>query len=167
MLKVRTEEMDDRVEPLLATTLRRPRYFAANVILALTGPALYVMLAGSIVALLVSTADLGLSFNDAILQAIATVPAAWTVVAVSVAVVGARPIASLAAWIGVLVSFALTLLGPTFGLPDWILGISPFWHIPQTAALTPDPTGLVWITLFTLGFLSIGFAGFRRRDLAR
>lgn len=167
MLKVRTEEMDDRVEPLLATTLRRPRYFAANVILALTGPALYVMLAGSIVALLVSNADLGLNFNDAVLQAMATVPAVWTVVAVSVAVVGARPIVSLAAWVGVLVSFALTLLGPTFGLPDWILGISPFWHIPQTAALNPDPTGLVWTTLFTLAFVSIGFAGFRRRDLAR
>ena len=31
----------------------------------------------------------------------------------------------------------------------------------------PDYTGLVWISLVTVGLLVIGFAGFRRRDLAR
>ena len=91
----------------------------------------------------------------------------WTVVAESVAVIGARPIVSIAAWIGVLASFALTILGPTFGLDDWLLGISPFWHVPNVTATDVDLTGLGWITLFTLGFLLIGFAGFRRRDLAR
>ncbi len=96
-----------------------------------------------------------------------TVPAVWTVVAVSVAVIGARPMLSIASWSGVLVSFVLTVLGPTFGLDDWVLGISPFWHVPYVAAADPDWTGLGWITLFTLGFLWIGFAGFRRRDLAR
>jgi ABC-2 type transport system permease protein len=84
-----------------------------------------------------------------------------------VAVVGARPIVSIAAWLGVLVSFGLTLLGPTFGLSDWVLAISPFWHVPNTSVADPDYGGLVWITLFTLLFTVLGFVGFRRRDLAR
>ncbi|WP_158068971.1 hypothetical protein [Cellulosimicrobium sp. CUA-896] len=97
----------------------------------------------------------------------ATVPAVWTVAAVSVAAVGARPAVSLVAWVGVLASFALTLLGPTFGLDDWVLGISPFWHVPDVAAPDVDLTGLGWVSLFTLGFVLLGLAGFRRRDLAR
>ncbi len=167
MLRVRSEEMADRLEPIIATAVARPRYFAANVATALTASTAYVLLAGTLIAALASRADIGVSFSDTLLQAGATVPAVWTVVGVSVAVVGARPIVSLAAWLGVLASFVLTLLGPTFGLDDWVLGISPFWHLPNVATPDPDWTGLAWITLFTLAFLAIGFAGFRRRDLAR
>ena len=53
-----------------------------------------------------------------------------------------------------------------------MLGISPFWHVPEVAAGTlawsqVDWSGLGWISLVTLGFLVVGFVGFRRRDLAR
>ncbi|MGW8566679.1 ABC transporter permease [Isoptericola sp. NPDC055881] len=167
MLKVRSEEMEDRVEPVMAGAIARPRYYGSNVLLALGTSTLYVLVAGLLVAWLASSADIGIDFGDTLLQAVATVPAVWTVVAVSVAVVGARPAVSIAAWIGVLASFALTLLGPTFGLDDWVLGISPFWHVPNVTAASVDLTGLMWISLFTLGFLLLGFAGFRRRDLAR
>lgn len=167
MLKVRSEEMEDRVEPLMATAVARPRYFGANVLLALGSSTLYILVAGSFIAWLAAAGDIGVNFGDALLQAVATAPAVWTVVAVSVAVVGARPVVSLAAWIGVLASFGLTLLGPTFGLDDWVLAISPFWHIPNVTAADVDLTGLMWISVVTLGFLLVGFAGFRRRDLAR
>ncbi|MGV1004962.1 MAG: hypothetical protein ACOYEV_09405 [Candidatus Nanopelagicales bacterium] len=68
------------------------------------------------------------------------------------AVIGARPKVSLTAWAGVLASFGLTLLGPTFGLSDWVLAISPFWHVPVTGCATPDYSGLGWISLFTVAF---------------
>ena len=73
----------------------------------------------------------------------------------------------IAAWVGVLLSFTLTLLGPTFGLDDRVLGISPFWHVPAITDGNPDWTGLGWISLVTLALLTLAFAGFRRRDLAR
>ena len=167
MLKVRIEEMDDRVEPLLATAVARPRYYASNVVLALVESAVYLLIAGTVIAVLVSGADLGLSFGQVFVQTLAVVPAVWTITAISVAVVGEKPHARLAAWIGVVASFGLTLLGPTFGLSDWVLAISPFWHVPTTTAGSPDLTGLVWISVFTLAFLTLGFVGFRRRDLAR
>ncbi|WP_249667372.1 ABC transporter permease [Cellulomonas fengjieae] len=167
LLKVRSEELDDRVEPVLAGAVARPRYYASHVLLALATVTSYVLIAGSLVAALASGADIGVSYGDVFVQGLATVPAVWTVVALSVAVVGARPAVSIAAWAGVLASFMLTLLGPTFGLDDWVLGISPFWHVPDVAAGAPDWSGLGWITLVTLGLLLVGFAGFRRRDLAR
>lgn len=166
MLKVRTEEMEDRLEPIMATAESRLHYYASNVVSALGASTVCLLLAGTVIALLASSADIGISFGQGLLQAVATVPAVWTIVAVSVTVVGARPQVTLAAWVGVLGSFALTLLGPSFGLPDWALGISPFWHVPRTGAANPDLTGLAGITAFTVLFLVAGFVGFRRRDLA-
>ena len=172
LLRVRSEETEDRLEPVIATAVRRRRYLAAQVVLALGSTALFMLVAGGIVALLAAGADIGVELGDVAVQAVITVPAVWTVVALSVAVVGARPAAALASWAGVLASFLLTLLGPTFDLDDWVLGISPFWHVPEVAAGTlawsqVDWSGLGWISLVTLGFLVVGFVGFRRRDLAR
>lgn len=167
MLKVRSEEMADRLEPLLAAPLGRSRYYAANVVPALVLPALLTLLAGAMVAAIASGADTGVSFGDAFLQAALTVPAVWTAAAVSVFVVGVRPKVSIAAWIGVVLSFGLTLLGPSFRLPDWALGISPFWHVPAVGPDFPDLGGLGWVTAVTAVFVLAGFAGFRRRDLAR
>jgi ABC-2 type transport system permease protein len=75
-------------------------------------------------------------------------------------------VVKLASWFGVLASFALTILGPTFGLDDWVLAISPFWHVPNVSAAAVDWSGLGWISLVTLGLLLVGTVGFRRRDLA-
>ena len=167
MLRVRAEEVDDRVEPILATAVSRPKYYASNVVIALVGPAVFVVIAGTIVAALASSADIGLSFGDVLRQSVSTIPAVLTVVAVAVAVVGARPAVPPAAWAGVLLSFGLTLLGPSFKLPDWALGISPFWHVPNVMSADPDWWGLLWVSLVALLLLAVGFAGFRRRDLAR
>lgn len=167
LLKVRAEELEGRTEPVLAGSVTRHRYYASHAALAFLVVAAYVLVAGTLVAVFASRADIGLSFTDVLVQAVATVPAVWTVVGLSVALVGARPVAALASWAGVLVSFMLTLLGPTFGLDDWVLGISPFWHVPVTTAATPDLSGLGWLTLVTVGLVTVGFAGFRHRDLGR
>lgn len=167
MLKVRTEEMQDRVEPVLAGSVSRPRYYGANILLALLAPAVYVLLAGALVALLASTAGIGVTYGDVLVQAVATVPAVWTVVAVAAFIVGARPAVTPAAWVGVLLAFVLTVLGPTFKLWDWVLAISPFWHVPAVTASDPDWPGLLWITLVTAALLAGGTLAFRRRDLAR
>lgn len=167
MLKVRSEELEDRLEPLIAAGVTRSRYYASNVFVALVIPAWCLLVAGTLIATLASAANIGVGFGDVLVQAVATVPAVWTVVAVSVAVVGARPHVAIAAWIGVLLSFALTLLGPTFKLWDWILAISPFWHVPNVTLADPNWYGLLWISLVTVLLVTIGFAGFRRRDLAR
>ena len=85
MLKVRTEELEDHVGPIMATAVPRSRYYASNVLPALVAPTCYLLLAGTLVALLASRADIGIRFGGALGQAVATVPAVWTVVAVSVA----------------------------------------------------------------------------------
>lgn len=166
MLKVRVEELDDRVDPVIAGAVRRQAYYGANVLVALAGPALGMLVSGTVIATIAAGGDTGLTFGRTLLQAVAAVPAVWTAIALSVAVVGARPVVKLASWAGVVLSFGLTILGPTFGLDDWVLGISPFWHVPNVSATIVDWSGLGWITLVTVLLLAVGINGFRRRDLA-
>lgn len=166
MLKLRSEEVADRVEPVLAGAVRRPAYFGSALLVALGLPALCVVLAGTIVATMTAGADIGVTFEHALLQAIATVPATWTLVAVAALVIGVRPQLAIASWLGVVAAFALTILGPTFDLDDEVLALSPFWHVPVVAE-GEDAGGLLLIGAVTAVMLAVAFAGFRRRDIAR
>jgi ABC-2 type transport system permease protein len=162
---VHTEEIADRVEPLLATPLRRHTYLASNTVFALVGTAAALLLAGIALGLVASAQEGSVSTVRVIAQALATVPAVWTLVLLALAAVGAKPLLRLIGWLGVVATFALTLLGPTFNLADWMLDISPLRHVPNVAASTPDWTGLVWLALFAVLFLAIAFGGYRRRDI--
>lgn len=166
LVKVHTEESENRLEPVLAGAVSRPRYYAANVVLALVVSAVSLLIAGLIIAALAAGADIGVGFSDTVLQTLAIIPAVWAVIAVAVLVIGVRPQLSLLAWIGVLVSFTITLLGPTFQMPDTAMAISPFWHVPEIAAAGANWWGVVWTGVAAAVLIGVGFAGFRRRDLA-
>ena len=164
ILRIVAEENDFRVEPLLAGSLRRATYLASNVLVALVATALGMIVAGTAVGLVASRAtDVGVL--DVVRQAAATVPAVWVLVAIATAAVGARPQIRLVAWLGVVATFALTLLGPTFKLPGWALDISPLRHVPSVTAAHPDWGGLGLLLVVVLALLAVGFAGFRRRDV--
>ena len=165
MNRLRTEEEEFRVEPLLATPLTRVRMFLAPVGMALLVTAGLILLAGVVVSLFVVNGDSGVSFGDSFLQAVVTVPAVWAVVSVAVLIVGARPEVSIAAWVGVVASFGLTLLGPTFKLPGWALGISPFHHVPTIGSDSATWTGLVVVGIVALALLAVGMTGYRRREI--
>lgn len=73
MLRVRAEELEDRVEPVLATAISRPRYVASQVALVFALPAAGVGLAGAIVGIFGTSADVGVCFGATFLQALAAV----------------------------------------------------------------------------------------------
>ena len=164
-LHVYTEETDFRVEPLLAGSLRRSTYLASNALIALLGPAVALLLAGTALGLVAGARDDTISVVDVIWQSAVTIPAVWTLVALGLAAVGVAPRLRLIAWLGIVATFGLTILGPTFKLPDWALDISPLRHVPNVTAASPEWAGLGWLAGFFVVFLTIGFVGFRRRDV--
>lgn len=164
-MRIHAEEGAERLDPVLAGSVTRPRYLRSNLVVALAAPAVALVIAGTIVAS-VASGPAALSWGQVFGQALATIPATWVLVALSFAVVGARPQVRLAAWLAVVAAFALTILGPLFRLWDWILGISPFWHVPNVTATAPDWSGLLWLFLAVGLFTAVAFAGFRRRDIA-
>lgn len=163
--RVRSEEVELRLEPLLAGSLRRSTYLAANAVVALVLPALALLVAGTTMGLAAHARQESVAVVDVVTQAVVTVPAVWVLVALALAAVGARPRATALGWVGVVATFALTLLGPTFRMPDWALDVSPLRHVPTVGA--PDPG---WWELAALGgvaaaFLVVAFVGFRHRDV--
>ncbi|MGI5239341.1 ABC transporter permease [Dactylosporangium sp. CA-139066] len=165
VMRIYAEETDYRVEPVLAGALSRVKYLASNAIIAFAAPAVALLVAGTVIGLVAASAEPGIAVGDVVLQALATIPAVWTLVGLALAVVGANPRARLAGWLGVVATFALTLLGPLFKLWNWILGISPLWHVPNVTATSPDWSGLGIVTVVAIAFTAVAFAGFRRRDV--
>ena len=165
VLRIHAEEVDHRVEPLLAGSLRRPTYLASNAVVALVATALAMLLAGSTLGVVASAADDAIAVKDVIEQAAVTVPAVWVLVGLALAAVGAAPRQRLVGWVGVVATFGITLLGPTFKLPGWALGISPLEHVPNVTLASPDWGGLVGLGVVAALLLAVGFAGFRRRDV--
>ncbi len=165
ILRIWAEEVDYRVEPLLAGSLRRSVYLATNALVALTGTALGLVVAGVGLGVVAHGKDGSVGVLDVLEQAVVTIPGVWVLVGLAIAAVGAAPSRRLVAWLGVVATFGLTILGPTFNLPGWALDISPLRHVPTVTASAPDWIGLAWLTGVLAIFLVVGFVGFRRRDV--
>lgn len=163
-LRIHAEETDYRVEPLLAASLRRWTYLASNAVVALLGPAVALLLAGISLGLVAHSKD-DIAVSEVLRQASATLPAVWVLVGLALAAIGAVPAGRFVGWFGVVATFGLTILGPTFNLPVWALDISPLRHVPNVTAADPGWNGPAWLGLLAVGFLAVAFAGFRRRDV--
>ena len=142
-------------------------YFATNAAVALVGSALALVVSGTCLGLVAARLDDTVSVGDVFRQAIATIPAAWTLVALALAAVGAVPKLRLVSWAGIFATFGITILGPTLKFPGWALGISPLYHVPSVAASDPNWTGLCVVASIRVVLVVIGFVGFSRRDIHR
>src|SRR5690606_24038464 len=142
VMRIYAEEIDYRVEPVLAGSLRRSTYLASNAVIAFLGPAAGMLLAGAALGVVAHLKEPSIATQDILGQAAATIPAVWVLVALALAAVGAEPSRRLVGWAGVVATFGLTVLGPTFKLPDWALDISPLRHVPQVTSANPEWSGL-------------------------
>ena len=97
--------------------------------------------------------------------AVAFVPPLWVVVGVAFAVFGLLPRAVAAAWGALGLFVVIGFFGQLFGLPEWLMDVSPFQHVPRV----PVEGFSLGSTLALLGvaaaLLAAGFAGLRRRDV--
>ncbi len=164
-LRVVTEETERRVEPLLANSLSRSKFLSSHAIIALGAPALGVVIASLALGVTARAAGGGVNSGDLVVQALAEIPALWILIALALAAVGGFPRWRVIAWLGVVATYALTILGPTFNLWDWILAISPLWHVPDVTSKAAELNQLVWLGLVVVGLLGIAFLGYRRRDV--
>lgn len=165
VLRIVSEENTQRIEPILTGGISRLRYFAVTLVAAIATSTVCLLTAGVLVAWLSARADIGLHFSDVFIQAAVTSVATWPIIGIAAVVVGARPRFAIAAWIGVLESFSITILGPTFKAPDWTMAFSPFHHVPHVM----EPDSHVWGVLGLLAvatfFCIIGGIAFKRRDI--
>ena len=169
LLRLRSEEAAGRAEPLLATAVSRTSWLGSHVAVALFGMALLVVLAGLAAGVTygVVIGDVGGQAPRLVAAALAYLPAVLVVAGLVVAVFGILPNRAVAiAWTAVALFFLMAQLGPLLDLPQAVLDLSPFTHIPAVPAAELTVLPLVVLFAVAAGLFVIGLAGFRRRDLA-
>jgi ABC-2 type transport system permease protein len=165
-LRLRGEEVAQRAEPLLATAVGRIRWAGGHLLIVLAGTSALLLVAGLSAggAHAVSTGDpsrVGVVVAGAIVQ----LPAVWVVAGIVVALFGLRPRLVVASW-AALAGFVLVgQFGQVLGLDQWALDLSPFTHVPRLPGQTMNLIPVVWLLLVAGVLMTLGLAGFRRRDL--
>jgi ABC-2 type transport system permease protein len=165
-LRTRSEEISGRLEPLLATALSRPRWAAAHITVAAAGTILVVGATGLGAGLAdaVSSDDAG-RLPELLGAALATVPAVWVLTALAVALFGLMPRAVNVAWGALGACFLVSYLGPLLSLPDWVMDLSPYSHIPLLPAEDFSAGPLIALTAIAAALTAVGVSAFRRRDV--
>ncbi|MFI6147197.1 ABC transporter permease [Streptomyces sp. NPDC051109] len=162
VLRLSAEESGQRAEPLLANAVGRLRWAGGHLAVAFGGSALILLLAGLGLGL-----GHGRDVGAAVGATLAQLPAVWVIGAFAALLHGAAPRCAVAAW--AVAGGALTLgwIGPAMNLPQAVLNLSPFAHLPKL----PGAEALAWAPLLVLtalaaALLAAGLTALRRRDLA-
>jgi polyether ionophore transport system permease protein len=166
VLKMRSEETAGRLEPLLATALARPRWAAGYVAVAALGTVVVLAASGlgAGIADAANSDDLG-RLPLLVGSSVALAPAVWVLIGVAVALFGLLPRVTAAAWGFLAACYLAAFLGPLLGLPDWVMDLSPFTHVPLLPAADLDVVPLLVLTAIAAALCAVGLVGFRRRNV--
>jgi ABC-2 type transport system permease protein len=165
-LRLRGEETAGTAEAVLATATSRARWGVSHVLVALVGSCLLLAAAGFGLG-----ATYGIVIGDAgeVLRltgaALAYTPALWVLVAIAFALFGWRSGAALVAWAAFTAFVVIGFLGQLLGLPEWVLDLSPFQHVPAMPAESFSPVPLLLLTAAAIALVVAGLAGLRHRDV--
>jgi ABC-2 type transport system permease protein len=165
--RLRTEEESGHTSLLLSTATSRTGWAFSHLGVALLGTAAVMATAGAAIGLGhgLATGDPGGETLRMTGAALAQVPAAWVLVGLVVLAFGWLPLAVPLVW-GLLVAFVvLGEFGPLWGLPSWVLDLSPFAHSPTLPGGDVEVASLAGLLLVAALLCLLGLLGWRRRDL--
>jgi ABC-2 type transport system permease protein len=167
-LRLRSEEVALRAEPILATRVGRLRWASSHLFFAVAGPALLLGVAG-LAAGVTHGAQIGSLVGEVprlMGAAMVQLPAVWVIAGIAVLLFGLVPRFTIAAWGALVVCLLLAQLGPILKLAGWAMDLSPFTHLPRVPGGTITLTPLMGLTAVAAALVAAGLAGFRLRDLA-
>ncbi|MGO8960795.1 MAG: ABC transporter permease [Streptosporangiaceae bacterium] len=168
VLRMRTEETEQRAEPLLAAPVSRLRWGGSHLLVALAGTVAVLLAGGFGVGLGfgAATSDVSTQLPRLLGAGLAQVPAALAVAAIGVLLVGLLPQASVAGgWTALAITGLIALFGPALNLAQSVLDVSPFTHVPKLPGGSFTAAPLLWLSAFTLVLAAAGLVALQRRDI--
>ncbi len=164
---LRAEETTGHAESLLSTTATRARWATSHVTVALGGTTLLLLLSGLSIGV-----GAALTLGDwsqvsrVTAVSVGQAPGVWVMCSLALAVFGWLPRLTAAVW-GLFIAFvALGEFGVLWHAPQWLMDLSPFQHAPLLPLGSGDTPALVALTATAAVVAVLGYAGWRRRDLA-
>jgi ABC-2 type transport system permease protein len=171
LLRMRTEEADGRLEPVLAAAVSRPRWLVANLLNAGLGAVALLLVFTVSMALAAGAvlADIPAQLRALLGAGLVQLPAILLIAGAVIALTALLPRAAGAlSWALLLLSI---LLGPLFGaatlqLPAWAQNLSPFTHTPKLPAAELTALPVLSLIAVSAACVAAGLAWFRHRNLA-
>ena len=166
-LRLRVEENEGHVEPLLATRVGRLRWAGGHLVFGFVGTGVLLAVFGAALGLVygAQTHDIGGQLPRLTGAALVQLPAAWVLAGVGIFLFGVSARLAALTWGALIVCVVLVEVGELFGLDQAVVDVTPFAHVPKLpgSALTGPP--LVWLTAIAALLAVAGLACFRRRDV--
>ncbi|MFF9509369.1 ABC transporter permease [Streptomyces sp. NPDC014724] len=161
VLRLYGEETAGRAEPVLAGGVSRIGWAAGHLVIAFGGAALIMTVGGLGLA-----AGYGHDLPAVLGASLVQLPAVWSLGGVAVLLYGALPKAAVASWGVAGICLALGWIGPAIDLPQPVMDVSPFTHLPKL----PGGTGMEWgpvlaLTAAAVVLVGAGMGALRRRDV--
>lgn len=162
---LRGEETSGRASLALSGGVSRTAWLGSGLAVTLVG-VIAVILAGAVGIAVSAAATTYEQPWDLLWQQLVFMPAVLVVAAVAAALFGWAPRVIALAWVFVAYGFLALYFGGLLELPTWAMNLSPISATPGVPA-EPFEWGPLLILLGIAAVLTaLGFAGFRRRDLA-
>jgi ABC-2 type transport system permease protein len=160
------EEVDGRVEPLLATALTRRRYLLAQVTTTVAGSLLVLLGAGlGLGAGYALVTGEGGRLGSFTLEALTFVAPLAVLAGLARLLYGLAPRWAYLSWLGLVLGFVVLFFGPLLRLPRWLQDLSPYHHLALVPAEPFRWTPFLVLLLVAAGFSAAGQVGFARRDV--
>lgn len=169
-LKIRSEETSGRLEGVLATSVNRYTWLLMHVAMILLGVTLMMGALGVSVAVSAALATRealkAMGICEYVIVSLSYLPPLTWCLAVVVLVIGVWPTAAYAVGWGLFLTLLLVnQLGALLKLPDWLMQLSPFYHISSVPSEPTEFTTVLIIKGVAVALLVIGVVAFRRRDI--
>ncbi|MEU6908904.1 ABC transporter permease [Streptomyces coeruleorubidus] len=160
VFRLNGEETSGRAEPVLANAVGRLRWAAGHLVIAFGGSALIMLLAGVGLA-----AGYGKETGPILGACLVQLPAIWVIGGLAVLLHGLLPRAAAAAWGVAGAVLLIGWIGPALDVPQAVLDLSPFGHLPKLPGGSMEWGPVVVLTGLAVALVAAGLAGLRRRDM--
>lgn len=168
LLRLRSEETGP-LESVLATSVSRGRWLASHVLCAVLGTAFLLAVCGFATGLTYGliAGDVADQIGNLSGAAVVQIPASLTLSGFVIAAFGLLPRRAVAvSWAALAVCLVLGQLGELLQLPQVVMDLSPFTHIPNLPAADFAVVPILVLLVLAAGLGGLGVTSFRRRDLA-
>lgn len=168
LVRMRSEEATGRIESVLGTSVSRRQWMLSHIS--------YIFI-GAFILSLISALSIGLTYIiatsapwnqlwDIVLASITQMSAILAFAGFVIAVFSVFPnLVAPIAWGGFATCIVILQLGVVLELPQWIIGFSPFGHLPAMPANSFQLTPVLWLSFFAVLLTVIGIIKFKKRDI--
>ena len=167
VLRLRSEELASRADPILATSTSRTSWATGHLLVGAGGTVVVLGVSGAAIGIGFTAMTGDLTHVPTMLGAgLAMVPAVWVLGGITMLLFGLRPRWALASWLGLVGVLVVGLFGNLLDLPAWSQNLSPFEHVPAIPAESFRLVPIVLLTAVAATVATTGIVALRHRDVA-